>query len=419
MAKLTLTDVSAGYLSVATYNANNALIEAALENTVSRDGTSPNTMSADFDMNSNKVVNVTDPTNNQDAATKAYVDAQTGSSFSADSTDTLTNKTIDADNNTITNLHLGNEVTWNAIGDVTDVGAFQSGDKILVFEAGVGMRKIDYDDLPGGGGGGLSNIVEDVTPQLGGALDVNGNAINIGDGVNINWGTGTDVQQDFDGTDMRIIGSNGMLYRVMGGFDHRVYDQFNAGYCGTTNDGSHSTINSNVGYLRLQATLGVEVRTGKPLRVLDSTNIDIFSIQHDGTDVQVTNSAGELDFNDLTIREFKSKEQSYESDSNVIAANAATLTWANGPAYELDLDAATGNVTVTLSGGPASGDYGVMTVKVTQDSTDRTITWAGGTFVWQGGAQHVMQTGNDAITIYTFETWDGGTTWYATGADYS
>lgn len=39
----------------------------------------------------------------------------------------------------------------------------------------------DYVDSVGGGGGGLSNVVEDTTPQLGGQLDVNGNA--IGDGT--------------------------------------------------------------------------------------------------------------------------------------------------------------------------------------------------------------------------------------------
>lgn len=61
---------------------------------------------------------------------------------------TLTNKTIDANNNTISNLHIGNEVTWNTITDVADASAFTTGDKVLIYEAGVGMRKVDYDDLP-------------------------------------------------------------------------------------------------------------------------------------------------------------------------------------------------------------------------------------------------------------------------------
>lgn len=58
MAKLTLSDITSGYQTLAIYNANNALIEAAIENTLSRDGTSPNQMEASIDMNSNHVQNI-------------------------------------------------------------------------------------------------------------------------------------------------------------------------------------------------------------------------------------------------------------------------------------------------------------------------------------------------------------------------
>lgn len=101
--------------------------------------------------------------------------------ISINDSDAISGATIDGDSNTLSNLDIGNEVDWAAAGDVTDASAFASGDKLLIFEIGVGLRKIDYDDLPGAGGG-LSNIVEDTTPQLGGQLDVNGNA--IGDGTN-------------------------------------------------------------------------------------------------------------------------------------------------------------------------------------------------------------------------------------------
>lgn len=78
MAKLTLTDLASlanDTTAINAINANNTLIETALENTVSRDGTSPNTMSAILDMNSHKITNLTTPTANTDAATKAYVDS--------------------------------------------------------------------------------------------------------------------------------------------------------------------------------------------------------------------------------------------------------------------------------------------------------------------------------------------------------
>ena len=59
MAKIDLTDMAGGYQSATAYNANNVLIETAMENTLSRDGTTPNTMQADLDMNSYALNNVT------------------------------------------------------------------------------------------------------------------------------------------------------------------------------------------------------------------------------------------------------------------------------------------------------------------------------------------------------------------------
>lgn len=60
MAKLVLNDVSSfGQPSaITTTAANNAAIETALENTLSRDGTSPNQMEANLDMNSNRIINL-------------------------------------------------------------------------------------------------------------------------------------------------------------------------------------------------------------------------------------------------------------------------------------------------------------------------------------------------------------------------
>lgn len=63
------------------------------------------------------------------------------------------------------------------IQNATAAGTFAAGDKLLIYKAGVGNRQIDFNQLPSGGGGGLNNIVEDLTPQLGGALDVNGQSI--------------------------------------------------------------------------------------------------------------------------------------------------------------------------------------------------------------------------------------------------
>jgi len=73
MAKLTLNDITGGYQTATAFNANNALIEAALENTLSRDGTAPNNMDADFDMNSYDINNVNDLNVNGDLGVNGTV----------------------------------------------------------------------------------------------------------------------------------------------------------------------------------------------------------------------------------------------------------------------------------------------------------------------------------------------------------
>lgn len=60
MAKVTLDDLSTTLANsaAATLNANNTKLETALEKTLSRDGTGPNHMEADFDLNHNDILNV-------------------------------------------------------------------------------------------------------------------------------------------------------------------------------------------------------------------------------------------------------------------------------------------------------------------------------------------------------------------------
>lgn len=66
--KVTLQQILAGYAVSTTTNANMTAIANAFENTVSRDGTTPNTMLADFDMNSHSILNLGAPQNLSSAA---------------------------------------------------------------------------------------------------------------------------------------------------------------------------------------------------------------------------------------------------------------------------------------------------------------------------------------------------------------
>lgn len=77
MAKLTLTDLtnlSNEQSVVSSINNNNASIETALENTLSRDGSTPNTMSADLDMDSNQILNLPAATVDTEPVRKAEFD---------------------------------------------------------------------------------------------------------------------------------------------------------------------------------------------------------------------------------------------------------------------------------------------------------------------------------------------------------
>ena len=74
MAKLTLNAIGSRYGSIDALNDNSDLIEAAFENTLSRDGTGPNNMEADLDMDSHRIINLANGVNNQDAVTKTQLD---------------------------------------------------------------------------------------------------------------------------------------------------------------------------------------------------------------------------------------------------------------------------------------------------------------------------------------------------------
>lgn len=73
MAKLTLNTIGSRYGSIDALNANFDAIETALENTLSRDGTAPNGMDANLDIDSNRIINLADGIDNSDAVTLRQV----------------------------------------------------------------------------------------------------------------------------------------------------------------------------------------------------------------------------------------------------------------------------------------------------------------------------------------------------------
>lgn len=84
MSKLTLSDlgdVDSYTTTLANINTNNAAIEAAFDNTLSRDGSTPNTMLADIDLNSNHIINLADPLTDSEPVTLGYSKSHNSNSF--------------------------------------------------------------------------------------------------------------------------------------------------------------------------------------------------------------------------------------------------------------------------------------------------------------------------------------------------
>lgn len=79
MTKITaltdFTNLQNEQTTVAALNSNNDAIETAMLNTVSRDGSSPNQMDSDFDMNSHRILNLPDALNAQEPATLSQLTA--------------------------------------------------------------------------------------------------------------------------------------------------------------------------------------------------------------------------------------------------------------------------------------------------------------------------------------------------------
>jgi hypothetical protein len=101
-------------------------------------------------------------------------------------------------------------------------------------------------------------------------------------------------------------------------------------------------------------------------------------------------------------------------------ADTVTALGNTGTAINLDVTGGnvfsatlTGNATITLRYPVATGSSS-FTLVLTNDATaGRTVSWAGGSFLWPGGAASLARTTTaNATDIWFFFTNNGGTTWY-------
>ncbi len=142
------------------------------------------------DSNGNQVLELTEVASAVNFLEVAGATTTNDPTITADGDDT--NVGIDLQPKGTGNITLGNYVLD---GDQT-VGAGQD-NYVLTYDNTAGHISLE---AASGGGGGLSNVVEDTTPQLGGTLDVNGNAIGDGtEAIQLDGGPYSPVETITDG----------------------------------------------------------------------------------------------------------------------------------------------------------------------------------------------------------------------------
>lgn len=189
----TLTDITSGFASSTALNLNNTEIEAAFDNTVSRDGSSPNFMLADFDLNSNKLLNVASPTGSLDGVNKAYVDglftATAGDSLLSGSDLTFSDKAEAEAADvapTVSGFYLAGYSSYgdNGGGHYIRVGSEPSHEAKIQTNDGAWWELSEAEVYPEMLGAAADGTTDDIT-AIHNAIDA---ALSIGAVVKLRWG---------------------------------------------------------------------------------------------------------------------------------------------------------------------------------------------------------------------------------------
>jgi len=185
---------------------------------------------------------------------------------------------------------------------------------------------------------------------------------------------------------------------------------------------SASTARTNLGLdslLAAKAALASPTFTG----TLASPTINASTALQIGG-VAISASAAELNYNDVATLGTTEASKAVTADANGVvtfnnskieestavssSSNAATLNLRDSDNFTHTLSE---NVTYTFSNPAASGKVSAFTLKVTQDSTARTITWP--TSVdWASATAPTLTTTSGAVDVFAFVTYDGGTIYY-------
>lgn len=173
-----------------------------------------------------------------------------------------------------------------------------------------------------------------------------------------------------------------------------------------------TTININaVGAKTIKKNISVDLETG------DIQNGQLVEIIYDGTNFQLFGDVNNRPINmgDTTLTRAKLLDYSITNVS-ANSGTAYTVDLTTGNSFVITL---TGDVTFTFSNPPASGSFGIFTLKLVQDGTGgRSVTWPA-SVDWGGGTAPTISSAIGKVDQLTFVTTDGGTTWlgFVSGQD--
>jgi hypothetical protein len=278
----------------------------------------------------------------------------------------VSNGDIDIEPNGTGNVLLGN-LTFDA--DQT-VGAGQD-NYVLTYDHGTGVISLEV-----AASGGLANVVEDTTPQLGGDLDVNTKNIKFGDSATpgtddtLVFGADGDVHMYYNPTNaFRIVGNASQNITIENG-GAIVIGDITTGNSFTSNNGS--TILQYQGGSRLSTTSG---------------GITVSAV--------TTSFAGNL-VSDVELKKYKEEINDLGTTSGTITPDVA-----NGNVQKITLN---GNLTFSAFTSPQAGQS--MTLIIDTNGTGRTLT---STMLFAGGTKTLSTT--DTVDIMS--VFYDGTTYYA------
>jgi hypothetical protein len=137
-----------------------------------------------------------------------------------------------------------------------------------------------------------------------------------------------------------------------------------------------------------------------------------------------TGSTAELNYLDITTLGTTEASKAVTADANGVvtfdngkieestaitsSSNAATINLRDGDNFTHTLSE---NVTYTFSNPAASGKVSAFSLKVTQDTTARTITWPS-SVDWAAATAPTLTADSGGVDVFVFVTYDGGTNYY-------